>query len=85
MVAISNLNRTIYACNLFQKVPNMLAIIKILFSRDSSKNHSYVTLGQFLTFQAYLVLFVIMIAIIFGPCHNNYGFNNYVVHPYMLE
>ena len=55
MVAISNLNRTIYACNLFQKGPNMLAIIKILLSRDSSKNHSYVTLGQFLTLQAYLV------------------------------
>ena len=33
----------------------MLAIIEILFSRDPSKNHSYVTLGQFLTLQTYLV------------------------------
>ena len=45
----------------------MLAITKILFSRDSSKNHSYVTLGQFLTLQAYLVPVIIIIATICSP------------------
>ena len=55
MLAISNSKRTIYACNLFQQGPNMLAIIKILFSRDSSRNHSHVTLERFPTLQAYLV------------------------------
>ena len=32
----------------------MLANIEILFSRDSSRNHSHVILGRFLTLQAYL-------------------------------
>ena len=55
MLAISNLKRTIYACNLFEKGPNMLAIIENLFSRDSSRNHGHVTLGRFSALQAYLV------------------------------
>ena len=37
MLAISNLNRTIYDCNHFQEGPNMLAIIKILYSQDLFK------------------------------------------------
>ena len=52
MLEISNLNRTIYACNRFQKGPNMRAIIEVLFSRDSSRNHSHVPVGRFLTLQA---------------------------------
>ena len=55
MLAISNLNRTIYPCNSFQRGPNMLAIIDFLFSRDSNRNHSHVLLGRFSTLQAYLV------------------------------
>ena len=43
-------------CNPFHKGLNMLAIIKNLFWRDSSRSDSYVTLGQFSTLQAYLVL-----------------------------
>ena len=35
----------------------MLAIIENLFSRDSSRNHSHVTLGRFSRLQAYLVRF----------------------------
>ena len=77
MLAISIIKRTKYACNLKSKSdytnsPIMLAIIKILFSRDSSKNHCNVILGPFLTLQAYLVLFRIEIASIFGTCHKNY-------------
>ena len=64
----------------------MLAIIENLFSRDSSRNHSHLTLGRFSTLQAYLVTkfwspselrlqaylvtFVIKIASIFGPLCN---------------
>ena len=36
----------------------MIAIIEILFSPDSSRNHSHVTRGQISTLQSYLVLFV---------------------------
>ena len=46
MDAILNPKRTIYASNLFQKGPNMLAI-ENLFSRDSFRNHSHVILGLF--------------------------------------
>ena len=55
MLAISNPKRTIYACNLFQLGPHMLAIIENLFSRDSSRNHSHVILERFSTLQAYVV------------------------------
>ena len=55
MIAISVLKRTIYDCNPIQKGPNMIAKIENLFSRDLSRNHSYVTLGQFSTLQSYLV------------------------------
>ena len=41
--------------NFFQQGQNMLAIIKVLFSRDASRNQSHVTLGRFPTLQAYLV------------------------------
>ena len=44
MLAMKETVWTKYACNLPKE-----------FARDSSKNHSYVTLGQFLTLQAYLV------------------------------
>ena len=37
MPAISNPKRAIYACNLFQLGPNMLANIENLFSRDLSR------------------------------------------------
>ena len=57
MLAINNPKRIIYAFNLFQLVPNMLATIEILFLRDSSKNYSYVILGRFQILQAYLVPF----------------------------
>ena len=57
MHAISSLNRTIYAWNLFQKGSNMLASIENLFSRNSSKNYSHVILGSFSTLQSCLVLF----------------------------
>ena len=92
MFAISVLKRTIYDCNAFQKGPNMIAIIEILFSRDSSRNHSHVIRGRISTLQSYLVLFekdcnhiwsvselrlqtylvafIIIIAIIFGPLCN---------------
>ena len=42
MNAMSISNRTIYDCNLFQKGPNMIAIIANLFSRDSFRNHGHV-------------------------------------------
>ena len=45
----------------------MLAIIKILFSTDTSRNHSHVTRGRFPTLQAYMVRFRFEIAIIFSP------------------
>ena len=60
MLAILNRNRTVYACNLVRLGPNMLAIIAILFSRKfivTSRNHSHLTLGRFLTLQAYLAPF----------------------------
>ena len=56
-IANSVPNPTIYDCNLFQKGPNMIAVIENLFSRDSSRNHSHVTVGKFLILQSYLVLF----------------------------
>ena len=43
MIAICFPNRTIYDCNLFQKGPNMTAIVEKYFSRDSSRNHTHVT------------------------------------------
>ena len=55
MIAITYGKRTIYDCNLFQKGPNMIAMIENLLSCDSSKNHSHVTLGQLSTLQSYLV------------------------------
>ena len=57
MIAMSTPKRTIYECNLFQKGPNMIAIIETLFSRHLSRNHSDVTQGKFSTLQSYLVLF----------------------------
>ena len=62
MLAISHPKRNIYACNLFHKGPNKLAIIENLFSRDSSRNHSHVILGRFSTLQAYIVRFGFEIA-----------------------
>ena len=55
MPTISNPQRTIYACNLFQYGPNMLVNIEKLFLRDSSRNHSHVILGRFSALQSYLV------------------------------
>ena len=57
MLTISIPNRTIYDCNPFQKEPNMIAIIEILFSRDWSRNHSHVTRGRIPILQSYLVFF----------------------------
>ena len=57
MIAISIPKRTIYDCDPFQKGANMIAIIEILFSRDSSGNHNHVTRGRISTLQSYLVLF----------------------------
>ena len=50
-IAISVSNRTIYDCNLVQKRPYMIAMIEILFSRDSSSdsrqcNHIWSLLKQ---------------------------------------
>ena len=56
MIAIPNPNRTIYDCNFFQKGPNMIAMIENLFSRNSCRNHSHVTLGRISTLQSYLDL-----------------------------
>ena len=72
MNAISIPNWTIYDCNIFQKEPNMIAMIQNLFSRDSSRNHVHVTLAKFPILQSYLVHFVIKIVIIFFPYHKNY-------------
>ena len=55
MIAMSIPNRTIYDCNLSQLGPNMIAMIDNLLSRDSSKNHSHVTLGRISILQSYLV------------------------------
>ena len=41
-LAISNPKWTLYACNIFQMGPNMLASIENLFLRYSNKNHSHV-------------------------------------------
>ena len=48
----------------------MIAIMENLCSRDSSSNHSHVTLGQFSTLQSYVVRFGIEIPIIFGLLGN---------------
>ena len=55
MVAISIPNPTINDCNLFQKGQNLIAIIENTFSRDSFRNHIYVTLGRFSSLHSYLV------------------------------
>ena len=55
----------------------MIAMIENLFWRDSSRNHSHVTLERFSTLQSYLVLFVGKIAIIFGPRYKNYCNHNW--------
>ena len=46
-----------YMLAIFSNKDKMLAIIKILFSRYTSRNHSHVTLGRFPILQAYLVTF----------------------------
>ena len=74
MIGISVLKRTIrvYDCNPFQKGPNMIAIIEILFSCDLSRNHSHMshdmTQGRISTLQSYLVLFEK--DCIYGPIRN---------------
>ena len=68
MIAILVQKRNIYDCNLFQLGPNMIAMVEF-FSRDSSRNHSHVTVGRISTLQAYLVPIErgFKIARIFGP------------------
>ena len=66
-----------YDCNRFQKGRHMIAIIKNLFTRDLSKNHSHKTLRWFSTLQSFFVpietdcnhkvQFAIHIATIYGP------------------
>ena len=70
MIGISVLKRTIrvYDCNPFQKGPNMIAIIEILFSCDLSRNLSHMSQGRISTLQSYLVLFEK--DCIYGPIRN---------------
>ena len=77
MLAISNPKRTVYACNLFQKGSNMRAIIKILFSRDSFRNHSHVNLGRFPTLQTYLVT-------IERDCKHIWSVSNLILQAYLV-
>ena len=76
MLAISKPKRTIYACNLFQKGPNMVEIIENLFTRDSSRKHrdcKYKQSVLAMRLQAYLVQINNIIASIFGPYHKNHN------------
>ena len=77
MLAISIVMGTKYACNRFHLGPNMLAIIKNLFWRDSSRSDSYVTLGQFSTLQAYLV-------IIEKDCKHKWSLSNWRLQAYLV-
>ena len=86
MIAICFLNRTIYDSNLFQKGPNMTAVVENFISQDLSINQG-TWLWWFSTLQSYLK----KIAIKHGPIRNSHCNHNCpskkllqlnVVHPY---